>query len=509
MAVADGRRDRVGAVGDGCVKGQRDRSRWVGASGPFFRSGTPSRSTAFWREIGRNSLVTLAYAVCGTSLCVLLGLVWGLLSAEVGWQRWQTMFPPRMAAAPWLQVRAVLALPRAIHDAIWELLWRNVLGLDPLVAILAIAMPFGAIAAKVFAEILDETPRAPLHALLAAGAPPGVALCYSILPQAFLNLLSYSFYRFECAMRSAAVLGIIGAGGLGYQLALSLQALRYEQVWPLLGALVVLTGLTDAWSSLLRRRLGAPSRLDLNVLDLPGRSTVPRSRGGRDPWVWASALLAIALLALWTLQPNPSHLWSPRALRLFGQLLRDWFPPDFSRWSVLWQAAWQTLAMSILAIAIAGLGGVLLALPASRNITLAGGMHGDGGQTGWVTFIATRTVLLVGRAVPEPAWALLLLFVMFPGILPGAIALGVHNLGILGRLMAEVVENTDDRPFRALAALGASRLPSSPTAPACPDTAFPGLHPLPLGRVHSSHGHRRPRGGGRAGTPARRATEHP
>lgn len=64
-------------------------------------------------------------------------------------------------------------------------------------------------------------------------------------------------------------------------------------------------------------------------------------------------------------------------------------------------------------------------------------------------------MLLVSRAIPAPIWALVLLFVLFPGVLPGALALALHNFGILGRLMAEVNENLDDRPVRALTALGA------------------------------------------------------
>jgi phosphonate transport system permease protein len=64
-------------------------------------------------------------------------------------------------------------------------------------------------------------------------------------------------------------------------------------------------------------------------------------------------------------------------------------------------------------------------------------------------------VLLVSRAIPAPIWALVLLFVLFPGVLPGALALALHNFGILGRLMAEVNENLDDRPVRALTSLGA------------------------------------------------------
>ena len=65
--------------------------------------------------------------------------------------------------------------------------------------------------------------------------------------------------------------------------------------------------------------------------------------------------------------------------------------------------------------------------------------------------------MLFARAVPEPIWALIFLFVLFPGILPGAIALAIHNLGILGRLMAEVIENLDERPLHSLKALGATQ----------------------------------------------------
>ena len=92
-----------------------------------------------------------------------------------------------------------------------------------------------------------------------------------------------------------------------------------------------------------------------------------------------------------------------------------------------------------------------------QEMVLERGARGDLNRwwrTGVMVF--TRFVLLFVRAVPEPIWALIFLFVLFPGILPGAIALCLHNLGILGRLMAEVRENLDDRPLRSLKALGAT-----------------------------------------------------
>ncbi|MEO8890084.1 MAG: ABC transporter permease subunit [Coleofasciculaceae cyanobacterium] len=397
---------------------------------------------------------TLAYAVCGTFFSLIIGLVGGILCSEV-W--WQAVSPTKAnhRFTPWLVVRAVLAIPRAIHELIWGLFFVNILGLDPLVAILAIAIPFGTITAKVFSEIFDETPRQPLNALLNSGVSPLTAFTYTLIPQAFLNLLSYSFYRFECSIRAAAVLGIIGAGGLGYQMLLSLQSLRYEEMWTFLIALVLLSGFTDFWSALLRQRLGAPSRLDLNVLNLK-KPQINHTQN--DPIIKTSlfALIILLIFSFWYVQADFSKLWAPRTAKLLAGVIKDAFPPDFSQLNQLFSLSTQTLAMSILAIAFAGLGGILLSFPAAHNFLLPG--KNQGRLTHWTTFllILTRFLLLFLRAVPEPIWALIFLFVLFPGILPGAIALCLHNLGILGRLMAEVMENLDSRPDSSLKALGAT-----------------------------------------------------
>ncbi len=115
-----------------------------------------------------------------------------------------------------------------------------------------------------------------------------------------------------------------------------------------------------------------------------------------------------------------------------------------------------TLAMSVLAIALAFLGAVMLAFPAARMSRTGGSAAGRAARL--LVIAATRGLLLVLRAIPPPVWALLFLFVLFPGILPGALALGVYTLGVLGRLMAESAENLDDRPLQALRAQGAAGL---------------------------------------------------
>jgi phosphonate transport system permease protein len=443
---------------------------------------TPDLSGEFLAIIGRATLVTLAYAILGTALSIGLGLVGGILSAEI---LWQTVFPPDRSWSGlgrwiWLSLRGLLAIPRAIHELIWGLILLQVWGLDPLVAIVAIAIPFGAIVSKVFSEILDETPHEPLRALLNAGVPPLNALLYGLLPQALPNLLSYTFYRFECSLRSSAVLGVIGAGGLGYEIFLSLQSLRYDQLWTGFYALIVLNGLVDTWSAVVRRRMGFTSRLDLNLKRTSAPSTKEQAETSPQAnhvvtnaarptdidWLlrlsWVGVVLAVPL-SLGFLQIDWSLLWSGRSQRLLGELIASTSPawPSLTDLGNLLQLSYLTLTMSILAIFMAGIGGIVVSFPAAQTFLLPGGLLRPQGQRHypWLAMamlIASRLVLLVSRAIPAPIWALVCLFVLFPGVFPGALALGIHNFGILGRLMAEVNENLDARPVRALRSLGAA-----------------------------------------------------
>ncbi|KKD38887.1 PhnE/PtxC family ABC transporter permease [Limnoraphis robusta] len=436
---------------------------------PFLKAAfSPELNREFIQLTLEASLKTLSFAVCGTVFSIFIGVIGGLLSSEIWWRS----LSPDSLATPWLFVRSLLGIPRSIHEAIWGLFFINIFGLDPLVAIFAIAIPFGSITAKVFSDILDETPRQALTALLSSGISPLNAFLYTLFPQAFLNLLSYTFYRFECSIRSATLLGIIGAGGLGYEILLSLQSLRYHQVWTLLIALVILTGLTDLWSSSLRHRLGAPSRLDLNILQLKtdkkyneNSENIAVKKYCFPSFVTLSGYFTLILIcfSFWDINADFSKLWSPRTWQLFVSILQEALPPDFSELEQLFTLAQQTLALSILAIIIAGLGGILLSFPAANNFLLPGGIF-DFSQNknpplfnfGIVIWGISRFILLFARSVPEPIWALIFLFILFPGILPGAIALGLHNLGILGRLMAEVTENLDQRPLRSLSGLGAT-----------------------------------------------------
>ena len=390
-----------------------------------------------------SALTTLAYAVLGTALSLVIGVLGGVLSSQTWWfpgrRRWR-------GRAGWLLSRAALVVPRGIHEVVWGLFFLAVFGLDPLVAVLAIGIPFGAVTAKVFSELLDETARKPYAAVLASGAPRRSAILYGLLPPALPDLLSYAFYRFECAIRSAAILGLVGAGGLGFQLALSFNALRYHEIWTLLYALILLSVAADYWSSAVRSR----------------RSSEHRGSLRRDPVLSGSVLFSVVLIGLsaWWVGLDLGKLVSERAWELGTNILAEAWPAVLGAggFGELLRLAGVTVAMSIVAMAIAFAAGALLAFPAATLPRI--GTRPVRGRAAHVSRVllrlASRTLLVVLRAIPPPVWALLFLFVLFPGILPGAVALGVYTAGVLGRLMAEAAENLDERPLRALRAHGAS-----------------------------------------------------
>ncbi|MFI7579759.1 ABC transporter permease subunit [Kocuria kalidii] len=387
---------------------------------------SPELSAQFLVRTGGAALSTLSYAVLGTVLAVVVGLMVGVLISETWWGTGPgTRTRPAVRRAGWLLTRLGLAVPRGIHEAIWALLLLSVLGRDPLVGVLAIAIPFGAITAKVYAEIIDESARGPYDALRASGSRRGVALLYAVLPIAWPELVSYAFYRFECAVRSAVILGMVGAGGLGFELVLSFSGSRHAEVWTLIYTIVLIGAVVDRWGAGLRRATSA-----------------------RRSGVSAVVALGLVVAAVVHLGGDLSRVLSLRTAGLLTGLMAEMVPPRIPEggWSRLLEASLLTLQMSLVAGTVAAVAAVAVAFVAARGGTTPGRRAAG---------TVARWLLLVTRSLPPPVWALLALFLFLPGPLPGALALGVYNFGILGRLCAEVVENLDRRAHDHLVATGA------------------------------------------------------
>ncbi|ANH40395.1 Phosphate-import permease protein PhnE [Nocardioides dokdonensis FR1436] len=409
----------------------------------------PALDPEFLGVVGRAVGVTVAFALLGTAGALVLGAVGGLVLSDVAWGA----HPGRWVGVVRVPLRGVLVAARSIHELVWALLLVSVLGLDPLVAVIAIAVPFGAQTAKVFADTLDSTTRGPLEALRCAGAAPLPALAYGLLPGALPLLLSYSFYRLECAIRSAVILGVVGVGGLGQELVVSLQSRNWDEVWTLIGAVLLLSAVVDLWSTRVRSGLAVASCSDWSS-GLTGATP-----GKGSGWVrWSGwALLPMLAVAWWYSDLSLSGLFSERTRDLSVRLGADLVPPALppGGWATLSAGVLDTLAMAVLAMGFAVALTLAIGPLASRPRR---DQDGSGaGVLRWGGWAVARVLLLVLRSVPPTVWAVVALLALFPGILPGAVALGLYTGGILGRLVAEAWESVPIRPRAALQDIGVPR----------------------------------------------------
>ncbi len=186
---------------------------------------------------------TVAYATAGMTLAVLVGYPLGVLASGT---------LPEGTVLPWLSTgvfRTLLAGMRAIHELVWAWLFVAAVGLTPAAAIAAITIPYAGILGRILADQLNDVRDEPLRALRASGAGRWQLLFYGRLPQALADLISYTLFRYECAIRSAAIMSFVGLGGLGYQIQISLDDLHFHEAWTfvyLLIGLVVLVGIGSA-----------------------------------------------------------------------------------------------------------------------------------------------------------------------------------------------------------------------------------------------------------------------
>ena len=131
------------------------------------------------------------------------------------------------------------------------------LGLSPMAAVLALGIPYGGILGRIYAELLQDVPEAPLQALRGAGASNWRVFWYGRLPMALPDIVSYTFYRLECGVRAAAVMSFVGLGGLGQRIQLALDDLAFPAVATYLLFLIGLVALVDLWSALTRKSLAS------------------------------------------------------------------------------------------------------------------------------------------------------------------------------------------------------------------------------------------------------------
>lgn len=216
----------------------------------------PAHSAEFLHMLLRETWQTVAIATAGLALALLGAIPATLIVTErLSISRLGTGHM-RIGAQLLRQcVRWLLVLLRSVPELVWALLLVRIIGLGPTAGVLAIALTYAGMLGKVYAEILESSEAHASDALLLNGSSRLTALLYGALPEAASELVSYTVYRWECAIRGSVVMGFVGAGGLGQRMDESMKMLAGGEVASMLLVFVLLVAGADLVSKMLRKKL--------------------------------------------------------------------------------------------------------------------------------------------------------------------------------------------------------------------------------------------------------------
>lgn len=441
----------------------------------------PDFSPAFLNVVARAVGQTIAIAVAGTALSIVIGLSLGIVSTATLWRRGvlleaESQSPTLYAMAiACRSARTLLGLLRAVPDLLWGLLFVVAVGLGPLAGVLTLAVAYGGVLGRVYADVFEDVDPRPVEALHASGATRAQVFLRAVWPQAVPRLTAYTLYSLECSVRAASILGFVGAGGIGHEINISMRLFEYGQVSTLILALVILLTANDAFSRFLRRRLHA--------IRAPGVSSIRRhseqvinhiavhapyalSRplrwfGQRLNWLVVIGILCSSFYATGITQGT---LFDAAIIERVFRFVAAMFPPDFDFVFVsgLVKPLFQTIAISVLGTMLGIFLGAALALPATSTLMFdtpdAAGRQPllDRGARA-VAYRSARLVFTVLRSIPELVWVLICILAVGLGPFAGTLAIGLHTGGVLGKLYAETLEEVRMGPIEALRAAGARR----------------------------------------------------
>ena len=231
-------------------------ARSLKSTGRFLSTFVPPRhDLEFLTLMARETWRTVAIATAGLSLAFVLAVPLALLSTA---RLSVSSLTGRMAAMPYVLRQAArwsAIVLRSVPELVWALIFVRVVGLGPTSGVIAIAIAYGGMLGKVYAEILEAGDAVPTQALLRNGVGRLQAFFYATLPQCGAELVSYTVYRWECAIRSSVVLGFVGAGGLGQQLDTAAKMFSGGEVSTILIIFMGLVALADRLSAWLRKAL--------------------------------------------------------------------------------------------------------------------------------------------------------------------------------------------------------------------------------------------------------------
>jgi phosphonate transport system permease protein len=340
-----------------------------------------------WRQIGEALTYTIAFAILGVALANLLGFLLAVI------------FHFRL-------VRIGCAFIRAVHELFWALIFLQIFGLTALTGVLAIAIPYTGICAKVYAEILEEADPAPMQAV-----PSGTSIVslffYAQLPDVWAHFKSYSLYRLECGLRSSAVLGFVGLPTLGFYLETAYKEGHFSDLSALLIVFYFVISTVRKW---MRRDL-------ILVFIIAAFFVLPESSGMSWSNAWRFLIHDIMPLPIRTADGISAPVLVETWQWLQTLFINEALPGIFN-----------TIILTMIALAATGIL-TLLFFPLISPL-----FFGKFGRT------LGHTFLVVVRSTPEYVLAFVLLQLWGPSMFPAIVALSLHNAGIIGHLIGRFTE---------------------------------------------------------------------
>lgn len=229
----------------------------LGAMSGFLKGFVPPAISAeFLGLVVKATVETLAIATAGVALAFFIAVPLALASTRA--LSISSLGPgPGHGRGEALRAfaRTLMILLRGIPELVWALVFVRVLGLGATAGVLALAITYGGMLGKVYAETLESSDREPARALLQSGSGRTLALLYGLLPNAAQELVSYTIYRWECAVRASVVMGFVGAGGLGQLMDQAMRMLNGGEAATILMIFLLLVLFADLVSAQLRRGL--------------------------------------------------------------------------------------------------------------------------------------------------------------------------------------------------------------------------------------------------------------
>ncbi|MCY1158640.1 MAG: phnE [Citricoccus sp.] len=379
---------------------------------------------------------TLWIAIAGTGIAAILSVPLSAAAAS-------TYTGPRWVQ--WL-CRALIVVTRAVPSLVFAIIFVRIFGLGPLAGALAVSVHSIGMIGKMMTDVFEEQSPQPREAIAATGATRVQAFFATTMTRALPQVSSFVLYRLDINIRASAVLGLVGAGGIGVALQTAIGSLDYRRAAGIIIVIIVLLMVLELVSFLVQRSLAEHSDTSTaSQVFVPGKDAATpgwsTARGARALGV--AAAVALFLAALSTLSIPFDRL--ARAGENAGALLSGFVPPVFTM--DIAYGIFESVLMALTATSFGVVIGLIIAVLSTDHLVRARALGG-----------ALRAAVVVIRGVPDIIYALVFVAALGLGPFAGFLALAISCSALAAKFFTDALQNIDPAPLRALEAVGAGRL---------------------------------------------------